>query len=141
MPSRTAQVWRLGPEAEALADRFFFETLVRVHRAGEGAPFTGLVPAGRDLGPAIPAADRALADGDVAALEQLLVERVRHGLRERYARARATRGFDPYDVAAGREHVEAYVTFIHGVEGVYEAASLEVEGHYPEHSAESHVHR
>jgi hypothetical protein len=36
----------LGPEARTLADRFFFETLVRVHREGEGEPYTGLKPAG-----------------------------------------------------------------------------------------------
>jgi hypothetical protein len=47
-------VRKLGGEAKDLADRHFFETLVRVHRAGEGAPYTGLKPAGRDLGPAIP---------------------------------------------------------------------------------------
>jgi hypothetical protein len=51
---RTLAVRGLSPQAKQLADRFFFETLVRVHRAGEGAPFTGLKPAGRDLGPAIP---------------------------------------------------------------------------------------
>lgn len=33
----------LDSEARALADRFFF---VRVHREGEGAPYTGLMPAG-----------------------------------------------------------------------------------------------
>jgi hypothetical protein len=48
---QTLAVRELSPQAKALADRFFFETLVRVHRAGEGAPFTGLKPAGRDLGP------------------------------------------------------------------------------------------
>ena len=56
-------VRKLSAEARELADRYFFETLVRIHRAGEGAPFTGLKPAGRDLGPAIPAADNALRDG------------------------------------------------------------------------------
>jgi hypothetical protein len=55
----------LSPQAKELADRFFFETLVRVHRAGEGTPFTGLKPAGRDLGPAIPAADKAIEEGPV----------------------------------------------------------------------------
>lgn len=50
---RTLAVRALSPQAKALADRFFFETLVRVHRAGEGAPFTGLKPDGLDLGPAI----------------------------------------------------------------------------------------
>jgi hypothetical protein len=56
---------RLGPQAQELADRYFFETLVRIHRAGEGAPYTGLKPAGRDLGPAIPAADKAVETGSL----------------------------------------------------------------------------
>jgi hypothetical protein len=38
---RTLAVRALSSQAKELADRFFFETLVRVHRAGEGAPFTG----------------------------------------------------------------------------------------------------
>src|SRR5688572_24496355 len=66
---RTLAVRTLSSQAKELADRFFFETLVRVHRAGEGAPFTGLKPAGRDLGPAIPAADKAIESG---ALEPIL---------------------------------------------------------------------
>lgn len=70
---RASSVRKPGPEAQELADRYFFETLVRIHRAGEGAPFTGLKPAGRDLGPAIRAADRALQSGDVAPLVDVLV--------------------------------------------------------------------
>ena len=42
--SHTLAVRKLNPEARELADHYFFETLVRVHRAGEGAPFTGLKP-------------------------------------------------------------------------------------------------
>jgi hypothetical protein len=57
-------VRKLNAEAKELADRYFFETLVRIHRAGEGAPYTGLKPAGRDLGPAIPAADKASREGE-----------------------------------------------------------------------------
>ena len=59
---KTLTVRKLGAAAKELADRYFFETLVRIHRAGEGAPYTGLKPAGRDLGPAIPAADEAIED-------------------------------------------------------------------------------
>ena len=58
-------VRELSPQARELADRFFFETLVRLHRAAEGASFTGLKPAGRDLGPAIPAAAEAVRIGSV----------------------------------------------------------------------------
>jgi hypothetical protein len=142
---RTMNVRKLGPQAQELADTYFFETLVRIHRAGEGAPFTGLKPAGRDLGPAIPAADQALKSGDVTPLTNLLVDRLRSGLTDRFNAAIATRNFGSRDTGAGREYVGKYVTFIHYVEGLYEAATRRVEGHYPEgdagvHEKESHTH-
>jgi hypothetical protein len=129
---RALGVRSLSPQAKDLADSYFFETLVRVHRAGEGAPFTGLKPAGRDLGPAIPAADHALESGDVSPLTNLLVEKMRAGLLDHYKRAVSARNFAASDVRAGREYVEKYVAFIHYVEGLYEAASKAVKGHYPE---------
>lgn len=70
--NNTIAVRKLSPEAKELADMYFFETLVRVHRAGEGAPYTGLKPAGLDLGPAIPAADEALKTGSPDKLVKLL---------------------------------------------------------------------
>ncbi len=64
---KTLTVRKLNPEAKELADMYFFETLVRIHWAGEGEPYTGIQPAGRDLGPAIPAADKAIAEGKIRA--------------------------------------------------------------------------
>jgi hypothetical protein len=135
---RTLSVRKLSPQARELADAYFFETLVRIHRAAEGASFTGLKPAGRDLGPAIPAADRALESGDVAPLTNLLVERMHTGILERYKRAIEAKAFRVQDVDAGREYVETYVTFIHYTEELYEAATRRVEGHYPEAPEVSH---
>jgi hypothetical protein len=135
---RTLNVRKLSPQATELADEYFFETLVRIHRAAEGAPFTGLKPAGRDLGPAIPAADQALESGDVAPLTNLLVERMRTGVLARYKRAIGAKNYRVRDVPAGREYVETYVTFIHYIEGLYEAATRRVEGHYPESAEVSH---
>jgi hypothetical protein len=129
---QTLLVRKQSPEAQALADRSFFETLVRVHRAGEGAPYTGLKPAGRDLGPAIPAADRALETGADGPLQDLLSDAVQRGLREHFEALRALRGYDPNDVAAGRRYVQAYVEFIHYVERIHEAATTATEGHYAE---------
>lgn len=77
-----AAVRKLNSEAKELADLYFFETVLRVHRAGEGAPYTGLQPAGRELGPAIPAADRALQEESVAPVMKLLTETIQHGVRE-----------------------------------------------------------
>jgi Family of unknown function (DUF6448) len=128
----TLAVRKLDPQAQALADRYFFETLVRIHRAGENAPYTGLKPAGRDLGPAIPAADKALETGSDKALLQLLADEVREGLRMHFNEVIEKKNFAPDDVAAGREYVETYVTYIHYVEGLYEAAEKRVSGHYTE---------
>jgi hypothetical protein len=60
----TMQVRKLGGQAQKLADMYFFETLVRIHRAGEGASYTGLKP-GAEIDPAIAMADEALESGSV----------------------------------------------------------------------------
>ncbi|HKY38647.1 MAG TPA: DUF6448 family protein [Polyangiaceae bacterium] len=124
---QTLDVRALGPEARTLADRHFFETLVRIHRAGEGAPYTGLSDAEPE--PLIRATDRALEAGSTAELEHQLVEAVRAGLAERFSKAKATRDFRPGDVAAGRNFVAAYVSLTHWVEAVDRAASTTGEHH------------
>ncbi|MFO0982308.1 MAG: DUF6448 family protein [Planctomycetota bacterium] len=124
---------KLGPEAQELADRYFFETVVRIHRAGEGAPFTGLKPAGRDLGPAIPAADRAIEDGHLEPLRELLGETARQGLERHFQEVMANKAFRPDDVLAGRRYVAAYVSYVHFVEELFERASHPALGHFSEH--------
>ena len=125
-------VRELGPKAKHLADLHFFETLVRVHRAGEGAPYTGLKPAGRDLGAAIPAADRALEDGSIDKVVTLLTDAIRKGVHEHYHAAAGRKKFDVNDVGAGRAYVEAYVPYIHYVERLWQAATSEAHGHHAE---------
>ena len=49
--TRTLKVRAGGAEAKELADTYFFETLVRLHLAGEGEPYTGLKPAAHRLTP------------------------------------------------------------------------------------------
>jgi hypothetical protein len=120
--AQTLRVRRLGTEARELADMHFFETLVRIHRAGEGAPYTGLKPPGAGVEPAIAAADEALRSGDVEALAKLLADEVARGLRERFRQVRALARYEPHDVAAGRRFVAAYVAFIHYAEAVHASA-------------------
>jgi hypothetical protein len=130
-------VRKLGPDARRLADHYFFETVVRVHRAAEGAPYTGLQPADRDLGAAVPAADEALAKGSPAALERLLVDAVRDGLHEQYRRAGDLSRFDANDVATGRRFVQAYVPYVHYVERLWDAARA-TRGHEPATASDAH---
>jgi hypothetical protein len=123
------EVRALGPAAKALADRYFFETLVRIHRAGEGAPYTGLTDGAPE--PIIAATDRALVLGASEQLEHQLVTAVRAGLAERFAPAHAARSFRPGDVTGGRAFVAAYVPLTHWVEAVFTAAA----GHGEHHAA------
>jgi hypothetical protein len=136
---KTLGVRKLGPEAQKMADMYFFETLVRVHRAGEGAPYTGLKPAGRDLGPAIPAADRAIETGNADPLLKMIAEMVKEGVHDQFEQALAKKKYDKNDVESGREYIEAYVIYIHYVERIYGAAKQGAHGHYPE-SAEGEEH-
>jgi Family of unknown function (DUF6448) len=115
-----------GPAAKTVADRYFVEIAVRLHRAGEGAPYTGLQSGGMDFGPVIPAAERALETGDAKALEALLAEEVRHAIRERLVEAKAKQSASKEpkthaDVAAARERVSAEFAFIGFAEGIHRA--------------------
>jgi hypothetical protein len=122
----------LSGEARKLADRYFFETLVRLHRTGEGAPYTGLKPAGRDLGPAIPAADEALKSGELGPVIKLLTDEMRASLVRSFDVAVKARIYPVADVDAGRRYVRAYVEFIHLVERAHEAAVSTGEEHFPD---------
>lgn len=115
---QTLVVRAQGAAAKALADRYFFETLVRIHRAGEGAPYTGL-KSGEMVDHAVALADQALENGSVDKLVAELEEALANGIRERFAHARETKQHAEESVAAGREFVEAYVIFTHYVEGMH----------------------
>ena len=120
---KTLAVRKLNPEAKELADMYFFETLVRIHRAGEGEPYTGIKPAGRDLGPAVPAADKAIVDGKLEPLYKILTDKIHEGLHEKFKEVMKKKDFKKDDVTAGRKFVEAYVPFVHYVEALYDTAA------------------
>ena len=136
----TLAVRQLGPRACALADRHFFETLVRVHRLSEGAPYTGLNPPGTDLGPAAPIAHKALETGFNKALVNLLTDAVRSGLHRHYQAAMSSKEFPTDDVAAGRRYVEAYESYFHYVERLWLAATGAAHGHHSERVEEAPQH-
>lgn len=96
-----------GAEAREVADRYLFETVVRVHRAGEGAPFTGLKPAGLDVGPVIPLAERAIEQGDAEELADFLSSAVRDEVRARFAAVTETKAHAAEGVGAARRYVTA----------------------------------
>jgi len=134
---RARNVRKGGSEAKELADLYFFETLVRVHRAGEGAPYTGLKPAGA-VEPAVAAADTAILTGKLQPLGQLIVERMEKGLHGHFDAVIAKKKYRADDVEAGRAYSSAYVEFVHYAERLYDAA--ETLAPAPAASAPSHTH-
>ena len=117
-----------GESARALADRYFFESLVRIHRAGEGAPYTGLKPAGA-VEPVIAASDRALDRGKIDTLVDKITSHIAEGIRQRFRKTLAAKRHVEDSVPAGRVYVAAYVEFTHYVEGLHQAAANTAHAH------------
>jgi hypothetical protein len=131
---QTLEVRGESAAARELADRYFFETLVRIHRASEGAPYTGLKPAGSPVPPAIEAADKAVAQDSADALVAAVTDEVERELRDRFEALQAAKAHKDESVEAGRKYVETYVTFVHYVKGLHES----IEGEDGHGSARSH---
>ncbi len=140
---QTLAVRKAGAEARDLADRSFFETLVRVHRAGEGAPYTGLKPADAPVEPAVHAADSALdGTGSVEAVIRLVTADIATGIRQRLQRAAEAKKHADDSVEAGRRYVEAYVEYVHYVENLHLMARAGHSDHAEEKSqASPHARR
>ncbi|MFZ2644398.1 MAG: DUF6448 family protein [Verrucomicrobiia bacterium] len=119
---KTLAVRKLGPEAKELADNYFLNTLVRIHRAGSGATCPEQKPSGTEVEAAVAKADAALISGRVQPLAKALADDMTDGIRKRFERAHAAKENADSNAEAGREYVEAYVEFIGYVERAAYAA-------------------
>lgn len=136
---KTLAVRKLGKEAKELADMYFFETLVRIHRAGEGAPYTGLKSEKPE--PIIVEADKALENGSVENLIKHVTNAVANGIKERFVHAKEAKKHADESVEAGRKFVEAYVEFTHYVERLYLDATHAAHSRHEVGNAEEHLHK
>lgn len=137
---KARSVRKAGGPAKDLADRYFFETLVRVHRAGEGAPYTGLKPAGTIEAP-VAAADRAIETGQLGGLAKVIFERTEKGLHGHFDEVMAKKRYSPNDVEAGRAYTNAYVQFVHYAERLYDAAGTPAAEHaHKSRAGAAHAH-
>ncbi len=136
--NKTLTVRKKGKEANDLADMYFFETVVRLHRAGEGAPYEGLKPAGA-VEPIVAKTDKALDNGSVDDLLELLAEAMTDEIKEGFEKALDKKKHAEESVEAGREFVEAYVQFVHYVERLHNDI-VETEIHHGGTSLEGHEH-
>lgn len=132
---KTLELRKVSPEVRMAIDNCFFETVVRIHRAGEGVAYTGLKDS-IEVEVPIAESDKALESGSLTEVMKLLNEIIQEKVNEKFKDAISKRDYDPNNIAAGRESVESYVTFIHYVEGIYNAANIG-EGIHQGHEEEN----
>ncbi|AKG33325.1 DUF6448 family protein [Paenibacillus durus] len=120
----------LSPEAKELSEKYFLENLVRVHRAGENAPFTGLKPSGTPIDEKVLAADKSIEAGNLSPLENLIEKDKMPELKERFEKVMALKNFDVNNVEAGREYIEAYVKLFKFAEGEEDHDAHGAEGNH-----------
>jgi hypothetical protein len=113
-------------DAKQIADKYFFETVVRLHRIGEGMSYTGIKPTGTPIDEKILAADKSIEQGNLSPLTGLVPADKQQELKERFQKVLALKDFDVNNIEAGREYIEAYVQFFHFAEGE--------EEHNPSHN-------
>jgi hypothetical protein len=124
---RMATVRGLKSEAKALADRYFLETLVRVHRAGEGEPCAGLKDEEVETGIAV--AEDALKGGSAKNLSEGLTGTLQRQLEVSFRCVQSTKAYSPEDLERGRRHIASYVSYIHHMEGLHKAIGSADRGH------------
>lgn len=106
-------------EVYAIVEKYFLETLVRLHRETEGAPFTGLKPAGTTV-KIVQLSDQALESKDIDGLLEKLNNHIGKVIREKYEKLAELDKVKNESPEKGREFVEAYVDYTHTIEAVHD---------------------
>jgi hypothetical protein len=127
---KTMRVRKAGGETQELADRMFFETLVRLHRASEGAPFTGLKPAGTPVAGYVTLSDHALETGSAEELIVHLQEALEHVVSGKFEETYTKKLRVTESVEAGRAYIHDYVDFVHYVKYVVETIKGTGQAHH-----------
>ena len=108
-------------EVYEIVEKHFFETLVRLHRDSEGAPFTGLKPAGTTK-KIVQLSDQALESKNVDDFLVKLNTHIGTVIKEKYEKVVALDKVKNDSPAKGREYVEAYVDYTHTIEAIHDIA-------------------
>lgn len=106
-------------EVYAIVEKYFFETLVRLHRETEGAPYTGLKPAGTTK-PIVQLTDQAIETKNIDGLLVKLNNHLGKAIKEKYSRVATLDKVKNDSPEKGREYVEAYVDYTHTIEAIHD---------------------
>lgn len=124
-----ASVRGSGADALKLADQWFLESLVRLHRETEGEAYAGIKTAETPLPPAIVHADRALEDGKIGNLAQHIGGAASSGVQARFQRALDAKARMGESVEAGRAYTAAYAEYVRYIEILDAAIKADAHAH------------
>lgn len=127
---KVMKVRGLNQDAKELADMYFFEAVVRIHRMGEGESYTGLKPAGYNLPEGIRLADHAVESSSLDELLSHAPDEHQDKLTELFDDLISKSNFDINNVDAGRDYVASYVHFIHFVEHIFDHEHETMQKHH-----------
>ena len=114
-------------EIYILVEKHFLETLVRLHRETEGAPYTGLKPAGTTKA-IVQLSDHAIESNSADDLVSKLNHHIEKVVREKYQKVAELNLVKNKSIEKGREYVEAYVDYTHTLEAIHDIIELSSTG-------------
>ncbi|KAB2840623.1 MAG: hypothetical protein F9K45_08825 [Melioribacteraceae bacterium] len=116
---KVSGIRNINESVREIADLYFYETVVRIHRMGEGVGYTGLK--GKDFKPeeGIEAADLAIRNNSVEEILSHVDESKHEKIKNYFSGLQSKKNFEVNNVAAGREYVSSYVHFIHYIESLF----------------------
>lgn len=102
-----------------IVEKHFFETLVRLHRETEGAPYTGLKPA-ESTKQIIQMTDIALHEEDIEGFIIKLDNHLNKVVQEKYQKVAELDKVKNNSVSEGRAFVAAYVDYTHTIAAIHD---------------------
>lgn len=135
---KTVSVRTKGADIREIADKHFFETVVRLHRAGESMPFAGLKDSTQPE-PGIKAAEHAIDSNTADGLVNDITKDIADAIRKRFAAVTNAKKSADKSTEAGRAYVAAYVDFIHFIENIHVLAATASHSQHGE-AGEEHKH-
>ena len=117
--NKTYSIKNGDKEVYEIVEKHFFETLVRLHREMEGAPYTGLKPAGSTK-QIIQMTDEAIKVGNVDEFLSKFNKHIEKVVREKYEKVAKLNKVKDNSTEQGREFVEAYVNYTHTIEALHD---------------------
>lgn len=113
-----------GAQSKELANLYFIENLIRLHRQSEGKPYTGVKPAGSWSSQVAKSATKALEEGTPEELISALRKKISISLRDSFSDAYEKRAHQDDGLEEGREYVAAFLSYVGYVEHLNEGVSF-----------------